>query len=326
MTRNSLTDTRRGLRALSVGGSIRAGVALAFVAAAISGVAVFVNGYAVKQVPDAAVYTTAKNGIAALVLLTAVLIGLSGRREALMGIGRIGRRPAIGLLFVGIVGGGISFLLFFVGLASASAPGAAFIQKSMFVWVALLAVPLLGERLGWAQVAAIGVLFVGQLALVPLSGVAWGGGETLIALATLGWSIEIVVARRLLTAMPTEVVAVGRLGIGLIVLVGYVVATGRLGALVGLGAAGWGWALITGAILAGYVASWFAALRRAPASLVTAVLVVAAPLTAALQAVSRGTMPTPATLGADVAIVVACGLLAVMALRSRHAQDLAEPA
>ena len=41
------------------------GVALAFGVAFISGVSVFINSYAVKQVPDAAVYTTLKNGVAA---------------------------------------------------------------------------------------------------------------------------------------------------------------------------------------------------------------------------------------------------------------------
>ena len=304
----------------SVGGrrlpiSLRAGVGLAFGAAAISGVAIFVNGYAVKQVPDAAVYTTAKNGIAALVLLfgAAMLVGL--RRPAATPRVAIGRNQALGLLFVGLVGGGLSFLLFFVGLAQATAPGAAFIQKTMFVWVALLAVPLLGERLGWAQVGAIGVLVVGQIALVPLSGVTWGGGETLIALATVGWSLEIVVARRLLKAMPTELVALGRMGIGLVVLVGYVLATGRGGALLGLGVAGWGWALLTGLILAGYVATWFAALRRAPASLVTAILVVAAPLTAVLNSLGKATLPAPAVLVPNLLLLAGGVALAWFALR-----------
>ena len=48
--------------------TLRWGVILAFGVALISGVSVFVNGFAVKQVPDAAVYTTLKNGVAALIL------------------------------------------------------------------------------------------------------------------------------------------------------------------------------------------------------------------------------------------------------------------
>ena len=61
------------------------------------------------------------------------------------------------------------FILFFTGLAQASAPSAAFIHKTLFVWVALLAVPFLGERLGWLQLAALGVLLAGQ-ALVAHAG------------------------------------------------------------------------------------------------------------------------------------------------------------
>ena len=300
--------------------SLRAGIGLAFGAAAISGVAIFVNGYAVKQVPDAAVYTTAKNGVAALILLVGAIMLAGLRRSDATPRTAIGRDQALGLLFVGLVGGGLSFLLFFVGLAQATAPGAAFIQKTMFVWVAMLAVPLLGERLGWAQVAALGLLFIGQLALVPLSGVTWGGGETLIALATIGWSFEIVVARRLLQALPTQLVALARMGIGMVVLVGYIVVTGRGDALLGLDAAGWGWALLTGLILAGYVATWFSALRRAPASLVTAILVVAAPLTAILQALSKGALPAPSVVVPNAMLLVGGTVLAWFALR-RNARD-----
>ena len=35
----------------------------------ISGLAIYLNAFAVKQVPDAAVYTTLKNGVAALMLI-----------------------------------------------------------------------------------------------------------------------------------------------------------------------------------------------------------------------------------------------------------------
>ena len=53
--------------------TLRWGVVLAFVVALISGISVFVNAFAVKQLPDAAVYTTLKNGVAALILIIAAL-------------------------------------------------------------------------------------------------------------------------------------------------------------------------------------------------------------------------------------------------------------
>ncbi len=49
----------------------RRGVLLAFGTAAISGLAIYLNSFGVKLVSDAAVYTTAKNGVAAIVLVVA---------------------------------------------------------------------------------------------------------------------------------------------------------------------------------------------------------------------------------------------------------------
>jgi drug/metabolite transporter (DMT)-like permease len=57
---------------------------------------------------------------------------------------------------LGVIGGGVPFLLFFQGLSTASAASASLVQKSLFLWVALLAVPLLKERLGSWQVLGLG--------------------------------------------------------------------------------------------------------------------------------------------------------------------------
>jgi drug/metabolite transporter (DMT)-like permease len=269
----------------------RTGVALALATALISGVAIFLNSYAVKQVADAALFTTLKNGVAALVLL-AVALTLVRRRD----LRSVDRRAWLGVTLVGIVGGGIAFLLFFTGLALASAPSAAFIHKTLFVWVALMAVPLLGERLGLVQIGALATLLCGQLLVTPPTGVSWGVGETMIAGATLLWSAEVILARRLLLRVPVAILGVGRLGIGLVALGGYLVLTGRVALLADLGPTQWAWAIGTGVLLAGYVATWFAALSRAPATVVTAVLVIGAPITAALSAVASGTLPAPVQL------------------------------
>ena len=158
----------------------------------------WLNAFAVKQVPDAAVYTTLKNAVAAVVeTVTAPFVQRADVR-------RIERPARVALVAVGILGGGIGFLLFFSGLAMASAPSAAFIQKTMFVWVAILAVPFLGERLGFVQIAALAVLAVGQALVLPPRGIAWGTGETLILLATLCWTVEVVLVRLVLVGSPAR--------------------------------------------------------------------------------------------------------------------------
>ena len=78
---------------------------------------------------------------------------------------------------IGVIGGSVPFILFFSGLAMASAPTAAFIHKTLFVWVVVLAVPFLGERLGWFPIAALGVLLAGQFLAAPPTGVTWGAGR-----------------------------------------------------------------------------------------------------------------------------------------------------
>lgn len=311
MTESGARPERRGR---GVPDTLRWGVGLAFGAALISGFSIFINGFAVKQVPDAAIFTTLKNGVAALILVSLAL-GVGGARS----FRALDRSAWTRLAVIGVVGGSVPFLLFFGGLAQASAPSAAFIHKTLFVWVAVLAVPFLGERLGWAQLAALAVLLVGQFIVVPPDGVAWGTGETMIAAATLLWSIEVVIARRLLAGSPVSapVAAAGRLGLGMIVLVGFLAVTGRLAPIAALTPVQWAWSLGTGVILAGYVATWYAALKRAPASLVTAVLVVGAPITATITAIGKGALPDATILVGQGLILAAVAALAVLAVRAR---------
>jgi drug/metabolite transporter (DMT)-like permease len=286
------------------------GLLLAAGTAAISGIAVFLNSSAVKAVPDPAVFTTLKNlvAVAILVGLTAITV----RPAEIRAIGTADRRT---LTVIGVLGGGVAFLLFFTGLAMASAPSAAFIHKTMVIWVALMAGPFLGERLGLAPILALGVLIAGQALILPPLGISWGAGETFIALATLIWAVEVVLAKRVLGRVRSPIVGVARLGIGLIVLVGYLVLTGRTSGIVALDATGWMWVVVTGVLLAGYVGTWMAALRRAPASEVTSVLVLGAVLTAALAAATRGTIPEPVASAGYALVLMAVGALVLIGRR-----------
>ena len=67
------------------------GILLALGTAAISGLAVYLNAFGVKLVPDAAVYTTAKNGVAAIILVgLALALGAGSESRVSMGIAVIG--------------------------------------------------------------------------------------------------------------------------------------------------------------------------------------------------------------------------------------------
>jgi drug/metabolite transporter (DMT)-like permease len=293
------------------------GVRLAFGTAMLSGVAIWLSSYAIGTVGDAAVYTTMKNLVAALVLIGAAA-AMGGAAEAR----KLDRTQWLRLLTIGVIGGSIPFLLFFTGLSMATAPSAAFIHKTLFIWVALMAVPFLGERLGWVQITALGVLLVGQILLVaPAVQGAVGIGELMILGATLLWSIEVILAKRVLVGISPAVVGAARLGIGVVLLMGFVVATGKTSLVLALPAEAYGWVLLTGLVLAGFVGTWYSALRRAPASVVTSILVVGAVITAGLQVWSRGLVLDQRALLGLGAIVMAATVMVLSARREVEKPD-----
>ncbi len=292
------------------------GVLLALATAAISGLSVYLNAFGVKLVSDAAVYTTAKNAVAAIVLVSIALL-LGTRREATS----LDGRSRVGVLAIAVIGGSVPFVLFFSGLAIATAPTAAFIQKTMFIWVAFMAVPLLGERLGLLQVGALGVLLAGQALIAPPIGVGWGMGETMILAATLLWSVEVVVAKRLLSGVSAPLLAASRMGLGFVILLGYLAVSGRLGGLAALTTEAWLWVLVTGGMLSAYVITWYSALRAAPATVVTSLLVGAALITGVLTAATSGKTPSPAVVAGYLLVLAGVGAVALVAARARDIGD-----
>ncbi|GAA4397668.1 hypothetical protein GCM10023168_02860 [Fodinibacter luteus] len=284
----------------------RTGILLALATAAISGFSVYVNARGVRTFDSATVYTTAKNVVAAAVLLA--VIGLGARSGARL-TRPTGARQWLALTGIGLVGGALAFVLFFEGLARATSPQAAFIHKTLVLWVALLAVPLLRERLQWGHWVAIGLLVVGQVGLVGGLPSSFGTSGLLILAATLLWSVEVVVAKWVLGGLSSWTVAVARMGVGSVALLAWLAVRGQLGALFSMTGAQLGWVLVTGILLAGYVGTWFAALARAQAVDVTAVLVLAAPVTAALGIALDGSALAPQAPW--LALVVAGGAVAV---------------
>ena len=288
------------------------GIGLALMTAVVSGVSIYLNGRAVKHFGDATVYTTAKNLVAGVILVAFALIAArrtpAGARSA-----RPTRRQWFALFTVGVIGGSVPFVLFFEGLARAEATQASFIQKTLVVWVALLAVPLLQERFGRPHLLAVVLLIAGQAWLVGHTGtIAFGTGEAMILAATLLWAVEVVYVKKLVGPLSPRLLAAARMGFGAAILVAWVALTGKMGALTGLDAQQWRWVLLTGLLLTVYVATWYEALARAQAVDVTAVLVFGAVITALLSgAIDGATVSVAGTL----AIAAGTGIVAVLALR-----------
>jgi drug/metabolite transporter (DMT)-like permease len=310
------------------------GALVAGATAVVSGVSVFVNSYGVHAVTSPAVYTTAKNVVASGILALAAFVGFRARARArgtaasnfvdvasTSADGADCDAPAraqwgrwLGLAYVGVFGGGLAFVLFFNGLAQSEPASAAFWRDTMVLWVALIAVPVLRERIRWWNVLAVVMLFVGEVTMT--GGVGQLGahrGEFYVLGATVIWALEVVVAKRLLRELAPATLALVRMGVGALALVAYLGITGALPALFSLDGVQLRWALVTGVLLALYVATWMTALARARALDVTSVLVGSVLVTWTLQVVAGTTSPAPASLGLvlialGVGLVVRAGL------------------
>lgn len=291
----------------------RMGLLLAAVTAVISGFAVFINGYGVRawsEISDPTTYTTLKNMVAAAVLVTVATLVTRAKSSESVTLPH-GAAQWSGLAAVAVVGGSIAFVLFFEGLARASSGQAAFIHKTLLIWVAILAVGILRERIGFPHVAAVVLLVWGQAVLIGgLGDLGFGTGEWMMLAATLLWSVEIIIAKRLLASVSSLTVGVARMAGGALLLITYGFARGAFANLSGVTVQHAAWILATGLVLAAFVGTWYAALARAQAVDVTAVLVAGALITAVLRLGVQGTaLPSAAGLG-----LVAAGVaLAAMA-------------
>ena len=294
----------------------RWGIGMAFVTSVISGFAVFLNSYGVTSWAgsgvSSATYTTAKNLMAALVL--GGLLFVMSRKGSEDGFTRPSTRSQwLGLAVIGLIGGSVPFLLFFEGLARATSTQAAFIHKTLLIWVVALAVPLLKERFSFVHVGALSLLVWGLVSLAGgITDLALGSGELMVLAATLMWSVEVIVAKRLLANLSPLTLGTARMSLGVVVLLAYGIVSGAFAGLGQLGWSQWSWAVLTGLVLTGYVATWYSGLARAQAIDVTAVLVFGAVVTAALQSGIRGADLASQRLGL---ILVTLGAIAIGLLR-----------
>lgn len=259
---------------------LKLAIGLALGTAIISGTSIFVSKIAVSIVKDPIVFTFIKNGVVAV-----LLIGLLVMSQRLQEIKQLRRKDIIKLLAIGVVGGSLPFIMFFTGLTMIPAVTAAFIHKTLFIWVALLAIPILKERIGLLQFMALALLLGGNLALFGLPRLTLGTGELLVIGATILWAIENIIAKKVLKNVSSPVVASARMVLGSLIILAVIVIQGKTSLMTNLSPLQWGWTLLTSALLTGYVLTWYTALKLAPATLVASLLVPASLITNALSAI-----------------------------------------
>jgi len=288
----------------------RLGLSLVLSAAVISGVATFVNTFAVTGVNSDA-FIAVRNGLVALLLVP--IFVWSRRADTL----RLRPSDWARLAAIGLVGGAIPFLLFFRGLqlAGEGRTTASFLFRTLFMMAAVLAIVVLRERPSWRLGAAAVALLGGNALLVSLQDPIWTDGAFLVLVATALWAVEYTMSKHALRDLSPTAVALGRMGFGAAFLAAYLVASGQLAAVGTFTAAQVQWVVLSAVILLGFVTTWYTGLKRVDLSVAASVLVLAFPVTWVLGAVAgRSTFGVAEAAGASAVafgVVLAIGLTAL---------------
>lgn len=280
-------------------------IVLALTAALVSGVSNFVNKLVVDTIQQPVVFTFIKNVLVAVLLLSILAVTAKWRE-----VRDLKKPDWFKLVAIGIIGGSIPFVLFFTGLTLTSAVSASLIHKTLFVWVTLLAIPFLQERLGKIQWAALGLLFFGNFFLGAWQQLTFGLGELMILAATLLWAVENIIAKKALKNLSSQLVAAARMSFGAILLLIVVAIQGNLAIVGSLNFTQWSWTILTAIFLFAFVTSWYAALKRAPVTIVASLLVPASLITSLLSLVFLNKSFTVFEIVSAACIIVAVFVLA----------------
>lgn len=296
---------------------------LVLLTALISGVSTFVNGYAVQGTNSDAFVTVRNLAVTALLVPLAVL----GGRAAVAPPGRAGWAQ---LALIGLIGGAVPFLLFFHGIALATAAGgaatASFGYRTLFLLATVLGVVVLRERLHGRWLVAAALLLAGNVLLLSLTAPVLTDGTLFVLAATALWAVEYTLSKRLLRDLPSTTVGLGRMGFGGMFLAGYLLVTAQWGAVPSFSAGQWGWVAISAVLLAAFVTSWYAGLKHVDLGVATSALVLGFPITWALTLALRGgPLLLSEALGAAAIVLgvgVALGLTSLRGMGTRVAVAL----
>src|SRR3989344_7368864 len=263
------------------------GLLLVFSTAVISGFSVFINKYSVSVI-NPYIFTFLKNALVALVLCGVVFLFAKWTT-----LKSLTKKQWLLLLTIGLVGGGIPFLLFFKGLSLTTAAQGAFIHKTMFLFVMILAVVFLKEKITKNFLIGALLLLLGNLIALKTLPVYFGAGDALILLATALWAIENTISKYALKDLPGTIVAWGRMFFGSIFILGYLGLTGQVGIINKLSLGQIGWTAIAAGLLFAYVMTWYNGLKYAPVSVAAAILLIGSPITTLLTLISAHKIALP---------------------------------
>lgn len=258
------------------------GIYFALLTACISGVSIFLNKFAVGAVTPPLYFTAIKNSAVAVLIISVVLA--SGKWKE---IKKISKRETKYLLLIGLIGGSLPFYLYFTGLSLIPAVNSAIIHKTLIVWVSLVAVPLLKEKIGKLQALGVFLIFAGNILIGGFEGFEFSKGELLVLIATILWAAETILAKKVLSNVSAEITALFRMGLGSAILMAMMLifVPNALQKTISLVPQQLFWISLTILTLTSYVLGWYKALKNAPAITVTSILALSTLITNSLSAI-----------------------------------------
>ncbi|HBH46239.1 MAG: hypothetical protein A2445_00110 [Candidatus Jacksonbacteria bacterium RIFOXYC2_FULL_44_29] len=247
---------------------------LIFSTAIISGVSIFLNSYAV-QLANPTQYTFVRNLLIVLLISACLLWGrvrsqfkhIDGKQWALLAL-------------VGILGGGVAFILFFKGLAITPGPVGSFLHKTLFIWVALLAPIFLRERIRPLFLVPAVALLWGNFLFLGVKMQFWSWGMVMILAAAIIWAIENVISKHLLNqGVKPFVIIWSRMTFGAGLIFIYLLAGAGLPSVGQISLNLFFWLMVSAVLLIGYMSTWYVGLSRVPVTLASTILLLGSPVT-----------------------------------------------
>lgn len=258
------------------------GYYLVFLTAIISGLAIFLNKFGVSGI-NPYLYTFLR-----VLLVAIILSALFFFRKEKISFKTVTLKNWLLLITVGLVGGSLPFLLFFKGLSLTNSFQAAFIHKTLFLWVAFLAFFFLKEKIG-KNFFLGGIFLLGaNLILLKTLKISLNFGDLLVFLATLLWAIENTLSKYLLQDLSSQLVAWSRMFFGSLFILIFLLITNQVPLIFQLNLKQWLWIILTGLLLLGYVLSWYGGLKLIPVTQATVILTLGSPLTSFLNLLFSG--------------------------------------
>ncbi len=259
-----------------------AGTILAILTAVISGISIPLNKIFVVEM-EPAVFTAVRALIIGLIFLA--FAGFQSKRSKKA----FKKVPWKYLIAIGIIGGGLAFLLFFSGLQLTTSSRAAFLQKTLPIYTTVLAFIFLKERVSRRQSLGLLAMLFGTFLLVSSQinpAEFWTNpqlGDMLVLLATMLWGVENVLAKYAMIKDESNlVVSFARMFIGSLFLFSAVIALGKTGDLLALSAGQLTNVLVSAGLLFGYVLCYYWSIKLINVSKASAMLLLAPVITLAI--------------------------------------------